>query len=193
MNMTRTILVILTLITLLGCAPSKRKTYSIDKAQIENYRTSPVTDVKLLNIIRSNDHFINKDRNPYISEATLEHHLIEKSNTDQNTTYIVFEYFSLEGVYCDIKAVTTNKQGKLISIIQLAELSEYVGGVLNGSSILEKDIATVTTVQEGVKEYVDSTDQIIMQRDCTIVSYQLNQFQKIEVIDSISKHYQFVK
>lgn len=175
----------------LSCFPSQGRKYSIDKDKVEQYRQKPITDSRLLEIIATENNFINLSRNPNISEATLEHHLIEKIELNGNSTFIIFEYFTLEGVSCNIQAVTINNKNKLLSIIRLANYEEYPDGQLNEFSILQDDFLTRTTVINGLQEYSDSLDKIIMRVDSTIVRYKFNNFNKIELVDSIFKHNEY--
>src|SRR5690554_2408831 len=115
------------IIALIGisCIPVSRIEYSINKEKIDNYRKQPVTNSELINVIQNNHEFINLNRNSAISDALLEHHLIKEYSNNDVTTYIVFEYFSLEGISCNIKAVTIDKENNLLSIVRLANYEEY--------------------------------------------------------------------
>ena len=92
---------------------------------------------------------------------------------------------------CNLKAITLDENDKVLSIIQLAEYTEYPDGELLESTIEENDIATRTTVVRGIHNYNDSLDQIIMKIDSTIVTFRLNQFAHIERVDSVFKHFEY--
>lgn len=192
--MMKQILAIL-IISLIGisCIPSGKIEYSIDKDKIDGYRKHLVTNTTLIEIIKSNDEFINLERNSAISEATLEHHLIGEHLKNGVTTYVVFEYFALEGVTCNIKAVTIDETNNLLSVLRLANYEEYPDGKLQESTIVEDDFAERITIISGLQEYDDSLDQFIMKIDSTVVKYKLNHFKKIEVVDSVFKHHEYFK
>lgn len=170
----------------------QEKKFAIESDKIDQYLISPITDSLLLGIIQHNPNFINLKRNPYISEATLEHHLIEKIESGGNSTFIVFEYFSLEGISCNLKAVTLNKHGELQSILRLADYNEYPDGELNEYSHVKNDIIHRTTVVNGLVEYVDSIDAFKMRCDSIFVSYKLNSFKSVELIDSVYKKHEYL-
>ena len=188
-------IIFILIISLVGisCIPSGKNEYSIGKDKIEHYRKKPVTNKVLIEIIKNNEEFINLDRNPAISEATLEHHLISEHANNGFTTYIVFEYFSLEGETCNIKAVTIDANNKLLSILRLANYEDYPDGYLKESTIVEDDFAKRTTIVQGLHEYNDSLNQFIMKIDCTVVKFKWNQFKQIEVVDSIFKHHEYIE
>lgn len=188
-------LLIILLVAIFGTSfiPSGKIEYSIDKKKIKTYRKNPVTNETLIKIIEKNEEFIRINWNSAISEATLEHHLINEQTSNGVTTFIIFEYFFLEGTTCKINAVTIDSKNNLLSILRLASYEEYPDGNLQESTILENDYAERITITNGLQEYNDSLDLFIMKIDSTIVRYKLNNFTKIEVVDSIFKHHEHLK
>jgi|SRR5690554_111937 len=195
--MRQIILILITSLIGISCFTTSKMDYSINKEKIELYRKSPINNDKLLGIIENSKEFINQKTNPAIFEATLEHHLIEETtHNNGNKTFIVFEYFALEGVSCNIKAVTIDNKSNLKSIFRLANYEEYPDGGLNEKTIVENDFATRTTVVkgiQGIREYHDSSDELIMRVDSTILIFKLNNFNTIETVDSVFRHYEYVE
>ena len=177
----------------LGCTATRKMEYSIDKEKIGNYRKHPITNPQLIDVIQNNVEFINLSSNSDISEATLEHHLIDQFSNNSITTYIVFEYFSLEGVSCALKAVSIDNNNNLLSIFRLANYVEFPDAKLNESTSIVKNFAERTQVVTGLKEYNDSLNQIIMKIDSTIMTFELNDFKQIKVVDSAFIHREYVE
>lgn len=191
-SMNKALFLLLSALIGFGFTTSEDFKYSIEQGKIDTYRKQPVTDKMLIEAIRLSDEFIHIEKNSAISEATLEHHLMNKFSRNGITTFIVFEYFSLEGVTCSINAVSFDAQNKLVSILRLANYEEYPDGSLAESTIVKNDFAERITVVKGLKEYVDSLDLFIMKIDSTIVSFKLNDYKKIEVVDSVEIHYEYL-
>lgn len=167
--------------------------YSLDLNKIELYRKKPIISKKLSNLIQTSDEFISLTRNKNISEGILEHHLIDEIKQNEHTTSIIFEYFSMEGLTCSIKAVTVDEHNNIKSIIRLAEYEEYPDGKKEEFTIIENDTAKRTTVTNGVLNFNDTTNQIIMRCDSIILTYKLNQFKKFEPLDSLYIHIEYIK
>lgn len=177
----------------MSCIPPGKIEYSLNKDTIARYRNNPVTNKVLIDLIKNNDEFINPRVSTAISEASIEHHLISEHKSNGLTTYVVFEYFSLEGISCNIKAVSIDGKNNLLSILRLAKYEDFPDGNLDESTIIEDDFAERITVVRGLQEYNDSLDQFIMKIDSTVVKFKLNQFKRIEVVDSIYKHHEYAK
>lgn len=176
-----------------GLAPPKKVKFEITPAKIGEYRKHPVRDTFLLNVIEKSPNFVHFSDNPNIIEAIIEHDLIDKIEYPDYTTYFVFEYFFLEGVSCNIKAISLNKQREVLGVIQLACFEEYPDGKLVETAYINNDIAHHTRTIHGLKEYVDSLDKFIMRIDKTITTYKLNNYRNIETLDSVVEHHEYFK
>lgn len=157
--------------------------YSINASNIEALRTNPVMSEKLLKMIENHPDFMhtNTDVNDGFS---VEYYLLDELKKDGFTTFVVFEYFFREGVSSDIQALTINDKDELISTIRLAQYEEYPDGKLTEYSEMDGNTLIRTTLLKGIKSYNDSLNQLIMKSDSTVTTFNLNDFQRIEQVNS---------
>lgn len=185
------ILCILLPIVCVSFMDEAEKTYEINKDNIEKLRSLPLIQSDLKEVVSKNDFYANKDRNTSNKEAIIEHHLVEEIKSEHLTTYLIFEYFSLEGLSCNLSALTLGQNKEVKSIVRLANYEEYPDGTRFEFSNLKGSVLTKTDVFNGLSGYDIESDTYFLAIDTTIVRYKFENYKIVEKNDSLVKRHLF--